>query len=926
MSNQQLIKKTLIWSISVYLGVSLIAATFQAVLHTLMTIAIISCLLIVVARFIKFDFKWIIFAKTVGEDILDWWKGKQSFRDLLSKIAKYIYSAKKWLIPISAILYPYFYISSLPPLNAILFTLGFFLIVIFLVTLIIYTFKDINWFSYFVLYKRLFINEREAKLVRLKIIPSSKELEIFNVRQEITKALHGTSELPAQVGKFASGNNVGLEAKNALTLSLQRFQLDVLRRAYHAFYQPHDRYVLGVMRTKEEIYQYIEVPESKVEDVIRICKSYDSACLVENLGEVKQVQGNTYQGDFVGDWRMRIKTFKDKTSDPYSQLIKFLEGCDNDVEIRHHIIPFEYYYNAVVSSALGDLGKEVTTGMEKQSKESALHEGSSSVLFGYKMEINIAKGGKDADNIKDSIKSCLSLLDEPQYCSIEIVPGFDNNGFRSVVAEAELWGLFHFDNSSPYIKTNRYLPIKPVQELLNKEWGKVSNKIGWFDYDTTRSHFLAIDSDRDKNMHMSIEGPTGRGKTEFQVNLIIQDILKGKAIFYIDLKGGGINRIIENIPDDMRDRVILIDPITSRIPIRMLDESEHSIQIFQEIIDVISNQKGYEGFGNKMEFNINNILEIAQSQAEASGKKIKAQNLRKIINKILNDKDDFRTLKQSHSIRLETFGHVISNTPEVRLPELFLSTIGAFDKLFKTDRVIEMVDNPNAKLDFEKCVREKKIVLINLPEREDFPEMERVALGIIYAVKIKYALLANYKYKEEDMIPGTFFIDEAQTILNYSAEQFRILFEKVRGAKWSMVISNQNLSQLEPELYRTIISNVAASIVLGSTNGVYSKELAEHYQLDEQQAKSLMYMPEGHGLAGMVQGSVYMPACTFSFDMLPKDPEKRDENFRYIIDNTQKHYQVLDDFEKNKPLVNIVNNTIKKVEKTDKKTKKKKEL
>ena len=70
----------------------------------------------------------------------------------------------------------------------------------------------------------------------------------------------------------------------------------------------------------------------------------------------------------------------------------------------------------------------------------------------------------------------------------------------------------------------------------------------------------------DRRRHMYIIGKTGVGKSEFLKQMILQDIKKGKGIGVIDPHGDLIEDILQMIPPERAEDVILFDPSDTERP------------------------------------------------------------------------------------------------------------------------------------------------------------------------------------------------------------------------------------------------------------------------------------------------------------------------------------------------------------------------
>jgi hypothetical protein len=84
----------------------------------------------------------------------------------------------------------------------------------------------------------------------------------------------------------------------------------------------------------------------------------------------------------------------------------------------------------------------------------------------------------------------------------------------------------------------------------------------------SRSASLSIEQ---RTRHMHILGSTGSGKSSILLNFIKQDLNAGEGLCVIEPHGDLIESVIENVPDNRLDDVILFDPADSEFPIGFID-------------------------------------------------------------------------------------------------------------------------------------------------------------------------------------------------------------------------------------------------------------------------------------------------------------------------------------------------------------------
>ena len=109
-------------------------------------------------------------------------------------------------------------------------------------------------------------------------------------------------------------------------------------------------------------------------------------------------------------------------------------------------------------------------------------------------------------------------------------------------------------------------------------------------------------SPEDRLRHFYVIGQTGTGKTHIMKSMIIQDIINGDGVCFIDPHGSDIQDILEYIPPHRIDDVIYFDPAHTERPmaLNMLDYDprfpeqksfviNEMMSIFNKLFDYICN-------------------------------------------------------------------------------------------------------------------------------------------------------------------------------------------------------------------------------------------------------------------------------------------------------------------------------------------------
>lgn len=694
--------------------------------------------------------------------------------------------------------------------------------------------------------------KRDVEMVRLLLTPTGRgKVGIFEIKQELFKILHSFGGVKLGHGGFKTWvllwKDTGLKGD------------DIWKKYIRAYNQETAPVRLGFIADVDRIRQFIEVPKINEPKIRNQLQSLYPGMEIESE-DLKLVDNYKYQkeGIVYGDWRSRLKTFKDEQVDPLDSMLTELDSVKHKVEIVYELLPLGDYCNAVVEEKLESIPIEnPSRGAKDNTTEATTQDKANSCLFQLKItlksDVNNFNGIIDAyAPVNEISKSHISF--EDQYSSHSLN--------QSVVSESDLWALWHIVTNSSKIKLSRHVPLPYPNELLEVKsfptvFGK-SNSANFTD------RLVGIPTDEDKFKHLNLFGKTGGGKTTLLSSLVKQDAERGLPIFFLDFKGETAPKLLDILPENRVKDIVYISPKENIIPMSIFDNSRNEIMSFLNILAGIGRQNIENAFGDTVERLSNTLSILAKDTKQCSVREIQNQ----IIN-IINHKGDVKSLKMSDNVLVKTFAVSVDATSRQRLVDMLSSTINKLSKLLIDETCINSLDNPNAKLNFSDCIRENKIVIINLPD--SLGERTKVSLSIFYVMKIKEAIIAQ----TGEVKQTGFYFDEAQIAMNMLPSEFESSFSQLRYNKCSLVTANQYSEQNAEEVRKSMRNNASNLILLGLLDSETREAEANQLGLDEEyELINLLQIPRGVGYARVIANGNILPPTTFKF--VPETPYGRD--------------------------------------------------
>ncbi|MDP2586613.1 MAG: type IV secretion system DNA-binding domain-containing protein [Candidatus Komeilibacteria bacterium] len=297
----------------------------------------------------------------------------------------------------------------------------------------------------------------------------------------------------------------------------------------------------------------------------------------------------------------------------------------------------------------------------------------------------------------------------------------------------------------------------------------------------------------DRQRHMYIIGKSGTGKSVLQANLIIQDIKNGQGVCVIDPHGDLVDAVLEHVPPERAEDVILFDPGDMERPIslNMLEftNPEQKTFVINEMISIFDKLYDLKATGGPMfEQYMRNamllmmedtesgstLLEVPKVMADASFRKYK---LSKCVNPVVKDFWEKEAEKAGGEAALANMVPYITSklTPFV-----------------SSDLMRPIISQQKSSFNFRELMDGQKVLLIKLAKGK-IGDMSANLLGMIVVGKLLMAALSRVDLPSEERKDFYLYIDEFQ---NFITDSIAIILSEARKYKLCLTIAHQYIGQL----------------------------------------------------------------------------------------------------------------------------------
>lgn len=313
----------------------------------------------------------------------------------------------------------------------------------------------------------------------------------------------------------------------------------------------------------------------------------------------------------------------------------------------------------------------------------------------------------------------------------------------------------------------------------------------------------------DRLRHTYMIGKTGVGKSTLFQNMCLEDIKNHEGVCYIDPHGESIDWILERIPKNRIEDVVLFDPSDSQFPfgLNLLEGGNgqekdflvsECIQIFYKLFDPA--KTGI--IGPQFEHWLRNAALTVMAGPEG-GSIIE-------IPKLFTDKEYERSKRKyiKDPLTLDFWTKQMASTSVFHKSEVLNYFTSKFGHFMNSSLMRNIIGQRTSGINFDDIINKGKIFLVNLSKGK-IGETNAQMLGLIIMSKLQAAILKRANLPMEQRSPFFLYVDEFQNLIT---DTFAGLLSESRKYGLGLHLTNQYFSQLPGSLQDAILGNVGTLI------------------------------------------------------------------------------------------------------------------
>ena len=330
----------------------------------------------------------------------------------------------------------------------------------------------------------------------------------------------------------------------------------------------------------------------------------------------------------------------------------------------------------------------------------------------------------------------------------------------------------------------------------------------------------------DRRRHTYIVGKSGVGKSVLLANMAIQDISNGEGVCVLDPHGDLISDILERIPPERAEDVIIFSPADTERPLALnlleYDEKypEQKSFVINEMIGILDKLYDLKATGGPMfEQYMRNAMLLVMDDPSSGSTLME-------IPKVLAD-ENFRRLKLDRC-KNKTVVDFWTKEAEKAGGEAALANIVPYitsklTSFISNDMMRPIIGQQKSAFNIREVMDQQKILLVDLP-KGTVGENNAYLLGMILVGKILMAALSRTDMEASRRKDFYLYIDEFQ---NFTTNSICQILSEARKYALNLIIAHQYIGQLSKnnntEIKDAVFGNVGTmiSFKIGSDDAEY---------------------------------------------------------------------------------------------------------
>lgn len=441
--------------------------------------------------------------------------------------------------------------------------------------------------------------------------------------------------------------------------------------------------------------------------------------------------------------------------------------------------------------------------------------------LGYKVKIRIVAVAADKRTARSRLSSAVGAFKQYNTTNLNgFVGGKSASKLEQVVGPyrgrtflskgyllniEELASVFHLPNTSvetPTISWTASSKGEPPENLPVEGEGKNLTVFAETNFRGQATNFGIQEDDRRR--HVYAIGKTGMGKTNMLENMVLSDMKAGRGLAVVDPHGDFIETILDHIPGDRVDDVIVFNPADRAHPIafNILEKVDRDAKplVASGVVGVFEKIYGHS-WGPRLEHILRNtilaLLDYPDSTLLDVPKLLANQKFREDVVKYIED-----------PVVKNYWTDEFANYTERQRVEAIAPIQNKVGQFLSSTTIRNVVGQKHTAINMREVMDDGKILLLKLSKGE-LGEDSAALLGAMLITKIQLAAMSRADIPEEERKDFYLFVDEFQ---NFATQSFVSILSEARKYRLNLAMANQYVAQMPEEVQAAVFGNVGTII------------------------------------------------------------------------------------------------------------------
>ncbi len=314
----------------------------------------------------------------------------------------------------------------------------------------------------------------------------------------------------------------------------------------------------------------------------------------------------------------------------------------------------------------------------------------------------------------------------------------------------------------------------------------------------------------DLRRHFYMLGKTGSGKTTLLHNMAVQDLEQGRGLALLDPHGDEAERLLDHVPRGRTGEVLYFNPGDPErcVGLNVLENVPEAARAFVASGVLSAFESIWKNsWGPRLEHFLRNAVLALMDTPEATLLGVPMLFLSTdyrahVVNKITNP-----------IVRL-FWEQEFAGYPASYVREAIGPVLNKMEAFLVYPAIANIVGHPNSTFDMRFFMDNQRVLIANLAKGvigEDAANL----LGSLLVTKIHQTAMSRADQKEENRVDFTLYVDEFQS---FATTTFAASLAEARKYRLSLVLANQYLEQLLPEVRAAVLGNVGTLVVFRASS------------------------------------------------------------------------------------------------------------